>query len=119
AAQGSVHHPSREHTQLAIQQNQGALQLLSAELLAKADASGLSADEKAQFHQRVVDARTAVQGYVAFLTGLEPTLTPDYARSFRLGRELYEQKFAFDIQSGFTVEQLYERALAAKERLLK
>lgn len=119
AAQNSLHHPAREHTQLAIKQNQGALDLLSAELLSKVDASGLGADEKTLFHKRVVDARAAVQGYVAYLTELEPTLTPDYARSFRLGREAYEQKFAYDIQSSFTIEQLYDRALAAKERLLQ
>jgi uncharacterized protein (DUF885 family) len=40
------------------------------------------------------------------------------ARGFRIGKALYEQKFAFDIQSGYTATQLYEKALAEKVALL-
>lgn len=118
AARASIRRPTREHTQLAIQQNRGVLQLFGDELLAQVEGSALDDREKAVFRERVAATRTAVEGYVAWLTELEPTLTPDYARSFRLGRELYEPKFAYDIQSGFTIEQLYERAQGAKERLL-
>jgi uncharacterized protein (DUF885 family) len=39
-------------------------------------------------------------------------------RTFRLGKELYEQKFAYDIQSASTAEQTYQKALAAREELL-
>lgn len=119
AARASIERPTREHTQLAIQQNRGALQVFDDALLARVNGSGLSAEEKARFAQRVQAARTAVEGYVGWLTEREETLTPDRARPFRLGRALYEPKFAFDIQSGFTVEQLYERAQAARERLLQ
>lgn len=119
AAQASVQRPTREHTALALQQNRGALQVFGDELLERVQASGLNADEKALFAQRVQAARAAIEGYVAWLAALEPTLTPDQARSFRLGRELYEPKFRYDIQSGFTIEQLYERAQGAKERLLQ
>lgn len=119
AAQASVQRPTREHTALALQQNRGALQVFGDELLARVRASGLGADEKALFAQRVQAARAAIEGYVAWLAALEPTLTPGQARSFRLGRELYEPKFRYDIQSGFTIEQLYERAQGAKERLLQ
>jgi len=38
-------------------------------------------------------------------------------RSFRLGKELYEKKFAFEIQSGYTAEQIYNKALAHKDEL--
>ena len=34
------------------------------------------------------------------------------------GAELYEQEFAFQIQSGETAEALYQRAQQEKERLL-
>ena len=117
AVRASIRRPTREHTQLAIQQHNGALALLGDDLLAKVAASGLSAEDKALFGGRVAAARKATQEYVAWLTELEPSLTPDYGASFRLGRERYVQKFAYDIQSGFSIEQLYERALLAKERL--
>jgi hypothetical protein len=117
AAKANLVRPSREHTQLAIQQNKGALEVFNDELLHKVEGSGLAAGDKSMFAERVKAARAAIDEYVKALTELEPSLTPDYARSFRLGRELYEPKFAYNIQSSFSIEQLYERALAAKERL--
>jgi uncharacterized protein (DUF885 family) len=117
AQRANLRRPAREHTQLAIQQQRGALALLGEPLLARVAASGLTADEQARFRERVPAARAAIEQHVAWLTELEPTLTPDAARDFRLGRDLYERKFALDIQSGFAIEQLFERALQARERL--
>jgi hypothetical protein len=39
-------------------------------------------------------------------------------RSFRLGKELYEQKFAYDIQSASTPSRPTRKALATREELL-
>lgn len=117
AVHANIRRPTREHTLLAIQQHRGALALLGDDLMKKVAASGLSDSEKERFRERGAAARAAVDGYVAWLTELEPSLTPDYAREFALGRALYEQKYAYDIQSGFTIEELFERAKAHKERL--
>jgi uncharacterized protein (DUF885 family) len=117
AVRGNIRRPTREHTQLAIKQHQGALGLLGDELAKKVEASALSAKEKAAFRERTAAARKAIEGYVAWLTELEPSLTPDASREFALGRALYEQKYLYDIQSGFTIEELFERAKAHKERL--
>jgi uncharacterized protein (DUF885 family) len=70
--------------------------------------------------QRLAAARAAVEGYVAWLEALDAKLASGEAaaRSFRLGRELYERKFALEVQSGDTAEQLYQRALEEKEKLL-
>ena len=119
AVHANIRRPVREHTQLAIKQHRGALTLLGDALMARVSASGLTAGEKAQFQERAAAARQAIEGYVAWLTEIEPSLTPDYAREFPLGRVLYEQKYAYDIQSGFTIEQLFERAKLAREELHK
>ena len=118
AVHANIRRPTREHTQLAIRQHQGAMAQLGDDLAAKVAASGLAPDEKAQFRERMAAARKSIEDFVAWLTEIEPSLTPDYAREFPLGRALYEQKFAYDIQSGLTIEQLFERAKLAKERLL-
>ncbi len=118
AVHANIRRPTREHTQLAIRQHQGALALLGDDLAKKVEASGLDAREKARFRENVAASRKAVEGYVAWLTELEPSLTPDYAREFQLGRALYEQKYAYDIQSGYTIEELFERAKLHKEKLL-
>jgi uncharacterized protein (DUF885 family) len=117
AVSANIRRPTREHTQLAIGQHRGVLALLGDDLAKKAAGSGLSDAEQEQFRARTQAARAAVEGYVARLAELEPSLTPDAARDYRLGRALYEQKYAYDIQSGLAIEELFERAKAHKERL--
>jgi uncharacterized protein (DUF885 family) len=119
AAKSSISEPTREHTQLAILQNKGALGAFDGAVMAKLAGSKLSAAEKNLFQARLEKARAAASDFVAYLTGIDKKLTesPANARDFRIGRALYEQKFAFDVQSGFTVGQLHQRALAEKASL--
>lgn len=118
AAKAAVLKPTREHTQLAIQQNAGALDVLGKPLETQVAGSGLSAAERTLFLQRLGKARAAVSDYLAWLKALDAELAEHGgARSFRLGEALYETKFAHEIQSGGSAKQLYERALAEKERL--
>ncbi len=120
AAKASVATPTREHTALAIDQNRGALDVFGPDLERTIATSGLSRGEREQLAQRLAAARAAIEDYVGWLEALDARLASgaEAPRTFRLGRELYAQKFAFDIQSGDTAEALYERALAEKQRLL-
>jgi uncharacterized protein (DUF885 family) len=120
AAKASVANPTREHTALAIAQNRGALEVFGPELERTVAASGLSRGERGELTQRVAAARAAIEEYASWLEALDARLASGAVvpRPFRLGRELYAQKFAFDIQSGDTAETLYERALGEKRRLL-
>ncbi len=117
AARSNIVNPTREHTRLAISQAPGVQTLLT-ELDKAAQASILNTVEKQLFTQRINAALTAVDGYVAFLTELDKQMDSTGHRSFRLGKELYEQKFAYEIQSASTAEQTYQKALAARETLL-
>lgn len=118
AARANITTPTREHTQLAIAQAPGVIALLD-ELDKEAQASNLAANEKGLFAQRVATAKTAIEAYAAWLGELDKHLAASgTARSFRIGKDLYEQKFAFDIQSASTGEQTYQKALAAREQLL-
>ncbi|WP_332853880.1 DUF885 domain-containing protein [Duganella sp. S19_KUP01_CR8] len=117
AARANIVNPTREHTRLAIAQAPGVQTLLT-EVDKAAQASILTPVEKQQFTQRVNAALTAVDGYVAFLSEMDKQMDTSGRRTFRLGKELYEKKFAFDIQSGSTAEQTYQKALAAREELL-
>jgi uncharacterized protein (DUF885 family) len=118
AARANLVDPTPEHTKLAIAQAPGVLAMLT-QLDKEAQASILTPVEKQLFTQRINAALTAVDGYVAFLTDLDKTMAKNgTGRSFRIGKELYEQKFAYDIQSGSTAEQTYRKALAAREELL-
>jgi uncharacterized protein (DUF885 family) len=118
AAQATISNPTHEHTQLAIQQAPGTLVVL-ADLGKAAQESILSAQEKAIFAQRIANAGTAVLRWVDFLTDLDKSqMQMGRARSFRIGKALYEQKFAFEIQSANSAEQTYRKALAARDELL-
>ena len=118
AAQASIVNPTHEHTQLAIAQAPGTMVVL-AELGKAAQESILTPQEKAIFAQRIANAGTALLAYVDFLTALDKEQqAKNSARSFRIGKALYEQKFAYEIASSNSAEQTYQKALAAKEELL-
>jgi uncharacterized protein (DUF885 family) len=117
AAKDSISEPTLEHTQLAILQNKGALSVFDDELVKKVVSSKLSAAEKTMLQLRLKKSRAAMNDFIAYLTELEAKLASGNARSFRIGRELYAQKFAYDIQSGFSVDELHKRAIAEKASL--
>jgi uncharacterized protein (DUF885 family) len=118
AAQGSLVNPTHEHLQLAIAQAPGTLAVL-AELGKAAQESILSPQEKAIFALRVANSGNAVMAWVDFLTDMDKSQQQmQRARSFRIGKDLYEQKFALEIQSASSAEQTYRKALAARDDLL-
>jgi uncharacterized protein (DUF885 family) len=118
AAQASIVNPTREHTQLAITQAPGTIVVL-ADLGKAAQESTLSAQEKALFAQRIANAGSAVIAWNEFLLDLEKSQAQSgRARPFRIGKALYEQKFALQIQSASSAEQTYRKALATREELL-
>lgn len=113
--------PTLEHTQLAIDQAPGVLGVLDevAKAAQGADAASLTAAERQQLTARIAAAKAAVNGYTARLKQwLAEGKASGKARSFRLGQALYEKKFGYDIQSTHSAEQMYQRALQAREALL-
>jgi uncharacterized protein (DUF885 family) len=118
AARATVVNPTHEHTQLAITQAPGTLVVL-ADLGKAAQESILTAQEKALFAQRIANAGTALLAWTDFLADLDKSQRQmQRTRSFRIGKALYEKKFAYEIQAAGTAEQTYRKALAAREELL-
>ncbi len=118
AARQSLESPTLEHIELAIVQSRGTLALLGDSLSDRVRSSALEADSQALFFTRLEAARTAIEAWIDDLEQMQQSLAAfGGARDFRIGAGLYEQKFAHDIQSGFSAAELYERALAEKGRL--
>lgn len=115
AARASIVQPTAEHTQLAIAQSAGTVQVLQ-EVEKAAQASQLSVAQKTLFSRRTQAALQAVEEYTSWLRSL--LAREQASRSFRLGKTMYEEKFALQIQTGLTGEQTYQRALQAKEQML-
>ena len=113
AAKSNISNPTKEHTLLAIDQNLGAVSVFQNELPDALAKSHLNENEKKKILDRAAEAARAMKGYADWLKALKNV----HPRSFRLGKELYKKKFAFDIQSHYTPEQIYEKAVVHKREL--
>ncbi len=133
AALRSLQRPTREHTALAIEQNQGTLQWLGGEFEQRTAGASLDTRDRARVASVAKAAQTSVQGYIDALQRLStgaaapgaaapgaaaPGAAASGARSFRLGQALYEQKFAFEQQSGESAQELFQRAQVERELVL-
>ncbi|QOW21014.1 DUF885 domain-containing protein [Novilysobacter avium] len=118
AARANIADPTAEHVELAIVQGRGSLSVLGDPLRKQIADSGLNAAEKATFNARIDTARAAIGEWTGWLEGVQAQqVAAGKARSFRIGAEQYERKFAYDIQSHFTAAQLHQRAVDEKNRL--
>jgi hypothetical protein len=117
AAKSNIKSPTKEHTELAIMQNKGALGVFGASLIDSVDASGLSTTEKQNLLANIELTKMAIEGYVDFLENeITPTLD-EQSRDFRIGKELFEQKFTYDIVSSYSANEIYQKAVQAKEEI--
>lgn len=113
AAKKNIKNPTIEHTELAIAQNLGGSSVFEGELNAALDKSKLTEAEKKEMLDKAKVALKAITDYADWLKKL-PNKTP---RSFRLGAELYAEKFDLDIQSGYNADQIYKIAMDHKKDL--
>lgn len=111
AALGTIRQPTREHTRLAIVQNTGSLEVLGQDLYDSIAAAGLPETERQLLEQRIGQAKQAIEGYIRGLN----TILENPGSRFRepqLGPTLFGQKFAYEIVTDLTPEQVYAKALA-------
>jgi uncharacterized protein (DUF885 family) len=113
AAKANIKAPTAEHTLLAIEQNTGGVSVFEKDLPEAINKLKAGEHEKQAMLATAKASAKAVRDYAAWLQ----TLDAKKARSFRLGKDLYAKKFELDIQSGFTVDQIYSKALAHKKDL--
>lgn len=113
AAKNNIRNPTIEHTQLAIEQNLGGVTVFEDDLKQALDTAHLEAAEKQEILARARLVADAVKDYADWLRKLD-NKSP---RSFRLGADLYAKKFELEIQSGYTVDEVYRKANDHKKYL--
>ncbi|NIG57641.1 DUF885 domain-containing protein [Chitinophaga sp. Cy-1792] len=111
AAKAQIKNPVPELQQLAIEQNNGGAPVLDKDFADSLKKSAIPAAEQKEMVARATLAANAMRDYAKWLTALKP----EHPRSFRLGKQLYDQKFTFDIQSSYTAAQIYDSAIARKK----
>lgn len=114
AAIATLNKPTKEHIELAILQNQGGLSLFGASLTDSIKASGLNDVEKDELQKNISKTTTAINGYVTALKAILADKNYSF-RDFRIGKELFSDKFKYDLATDFTPEQVYEKATADKQ----
>lgn len=113
AAKANIKNPTLEHTALAISQNLGGISVFEKDLIFALGKSKLSNTEKKEIREK---AKTAVHAIVVYTNWLKD-LDNKTPRSFRLGAKLYAEKFDLDIQSSFTADTIYKKAVNHKKEL--
>jgi uncharacterized protein (DUF885 family) len=113
AALNSIHQPTKEHTALAVQQNEGGLDVFGAALTDSIKASQLSTAEKDSLQKRVSIAVESMKKYTAALKQILADKKSVF-RDFRLSKDLYNAKFRYDLVATFSPEKIFEKSMNDK-----
>lgn len=100
------------HAETAVKQNRGVLSIIEQEV--EPLAGKLNAAEREKLTQAIRTARQAVEEHQ---TWLEKELLPHAKGEARLGRELFDQKLAFTLQSPLSRDDIRGRAQAELSRV--
>lgn len=93
------------HAETAVKQNRGVLSIIKQEVEPLAEK--LDAADREKLSQAIRTARQAIEEQQ---TWLEKELLPKAAGEWRLGRELFDQKLAFTMQSPLSRDEIRQRA---------
>jgi len=109
-AKANLQHPPRIHTETAIEQTQGAINLVRTELAPLLDQAPEMKKELAPLQDKTA---AALEDYKNWLKN---DLLPRSDGDFRLGAEKYKKKLRFALASDLPVEEILKRAKADLEQ---
>lgn len=102
----------KTHAETVAKQNKGVLTLIDTFITPNADQ--LTGDDRKRLDAAVETLRQAVDAHQQWL---DDTLVPDASGEFRIGRELYDQKLKFSLNSALSRAQIRQRAEAELARV--
>ena len=110
-AQKQVKNPVTELTALAISQNLGGLSVIEKDFADSLKKTDIPKAEKKQMADRAALAVQAIKAYTEWLKALKN----DHPRSFRLGKDLYEDKFKYQNVAASNAQQTFNAAMQRKK----
>jgi len=116
AAKENIKSPTQVHTGLALQQLEGSKNIFEIQILDSLKKSNLDESLASKIQEQVKLTVAAIDGYIEFLKELEPALAEN-GKDFRIGKELFEEKFKYQIQSEYTAEEIFQTAIEEKTKL--
>jgi len=110
----TIHHPVKEYVGLAIQQNEGGLDVFGKDLQDSINQSHLDPSTKDSLRKNIDRCTQAMKGYVTSLKAMLSDKNTAF-RDFRLGKSLYNTKFKYDLVTHFTPEEIFTKAMEDKK----
>lgn len=113
AALSIIHEPTKEHTALAITQNQGSVSVFSQVLKDSIAASTLSKGEKDSLNAR---ADISIKAINEFVDSLKRMLNNNNIvfSDYRIGEQLFNQKFRYDLATDYSAKEIFDKAIAVR-----
>jgi uncharacterized protein (DUF885 family) len=110
-AEKQIKNPVVELTALAADQNLGGIGIFEKDFEDSLKKTKIPQAEQKLMLDRAKASAEAIKGYAEWLKAFKN----DHPRGFRLGKELYEAKFKYDIQSASTAQQIFNAATERKK----
>ena len=109
-AEKELKNPAVELTNLAIEQHLGGVGVIETDFADSLKKTNIPEATKKLMLDRAKLSADAIKGYADFLKNMKN----DKPRSFRLGKDLYEDKFKYEIQATETAQQVFNAAVDRK-----
>ena len=110
-AEKQIKNPVIELTQLAIDQHLGGVSVIEKDFGDSLKKTNIPDAEQKLMLARAQTSADAIKAYAEWLKALKD----DKPRSFRLGKELYDDKFKYELQSQYTSQQIFNAAMDRKK----
>jgi uncharacterized protein (DUF885 family) len=110
-AEKQIKNPVAELTSLAIDQHLGGVGVIEKDFGDSLKKTKIPAAEQKLMLDRAATSATVIKAYADWLKNLKN----DHPRNFRLGKDLYEAKFKYAIQSQSSAQQIYNAAVERKK----
>jgi len=106
-----IKNPVPELVELAIEQHTNGLGVMEKDYEDSLKKSNIPAAEQTKMLDRAQKSVEAIKNYVTWLKGMKN----DHPRNFRIGKEFYDDKFKYEIQSSANAQQTYNAAVERKK----
>ncbi|MDF2433109.1 MAG: hypothetical protein JWP44_2740 [Mucilaginibacter sp.] len=112
-AEKQIKNPVSELTSLAVEQHEGGISVIEKDFADSLKKTNIPQAEQKLMLDRAHLSAEAIKNFVEWLKALKN----DHPRSFRLGRDLYDAKFNYYIQSESKAQQVYNSAVERKKNI--
>lgn len=108
-----IKNPVPELTTQAIDQQTGGITVIEKDFADSLKKTTIPAPEQKKMIERAQTSAEIVKTYITWLKNLKN----DHPRSFRLGKDLYGDKFKYETQSAYNAQQLFSAATERKKQV--